>query len=96
MEEADIEEALLIILLFVATILLSWFPFLLMGYSPLDSLFEVVSATGTVGLSTGIVNPDMPLLLKSILCVDMLLGRLEILAWLVMVYPRAWIGRRLQ
>jgi len=35
------------------------------------------------------------MLLKGILCVDMLIGRLEILAWLVMVFPGTWIGRRL-
>jgi len=95
MNETEIQEALLIILLFVAIILLSWLPFLFMGYNPLDSLFEVVSATATVGLSAGVVSSEMPNLLKGILCIDMLLGRLEILAWLIMVYPRTWIGRRL-
>jgi trk system potassium uptake protein len=95
MEEKGIQEALLIVLLFTAVILFSWLPFIFMGYNPLDSLFEVVSATGTVGLSAGVVSAEMPMLLKGILCVDMLLGRLEILAWLVMVYPKTWIGRRL-
>jgi len=95
MQETDIQEALLLVLLFVAVITLSWLPFLFMGYHPLDSLFEVVSATGTVGLSAGVVAAEMPVFLKAILCVDMLLGRLEILPWLVMIYPRTWIGRRL-
>jgi trk system potassium uptake protein len=95
MEETEIQEALLLVLLFVAIIALSWLPFLFMGYHPLDSLFDVVSATGTVGLSAGVVAAEMPVLLKAILCMDMLLGRLEILAWLVMAYPRTWIGRRL-
>ena len=95
MEETEIQEALLLVLLFVAVIIFSWLPFLFMGYHPLDSLFEVVSATGTVGLSAGVVAAEMPFFLKAILCMDMLLGRLEIFAWLVMVYPRTWIGRRL-
>ncbi len=95
MEDMDIQEALLIVLLVVAVILISWIPFVFMGYSPLDSLFEVVSAVGTVGLSAGVAGPDMPVFLKGVLCVDMLLGRLEILAWLVMVYPGTWVGRRL-
>ena len=95
MEETEIQEALLLVLLFVAVIIFSWLPFLFMGYHPLDSLFEVVSATGTVGLSAGVVTAEMPFFLKAILCMDMLLGRLEIFAWLVMVYPRTWIGRRL-
>lgn len=95
MQDTEIQEALLLVPLFVAIIAISWLPFLFMGYHPLDSLFEVVSATGTVGLSAGVVAAEMPVFLKAILCVDMLLGRLEILPWLVMVYPRTWIGRRL-
>jgi len=96
LEEGAIQGALLIMLLYGAVILLSWLPFVFLGYNPMDALFEVVSATGTVGLSAGVAESEMPLLLKGILCVDMLLGRLEILAWLVLVYPRTWIGRRLQ
>ncbi|MFO8083368.1 MAG: potassium transporter TrkG [Desulfobacterales bacterium] len=95
MEETEIQEALIIILLFVTITLFSWLPFLFMGYNPMNSLFEVVSAMATVGLSVGVVSSEMPNLLKGILCINMLLGRLEILAWLVMVYPRTWIGRRL-
>jgi trk system potassium uptake protein TrkH len=74
------------------TILLSWFAFLAGGLDPLDSLFEVVSAIGTVGLSTGIAGPDLATPLKFVLCLDMLMGRLEILAVLVLVYPRNWFG----
>jgi len=92
--ESQIREALLFILLFAVVILLSWLPFVGMGYDPLDALFEVVSATGTAGLSVGITSSDLPVMLKTILCVDMLLGRLEILALLVLFYPGTWIGRR--
>ncbi len=35
----------------------------------------------------------MPALLKGILCVDMLMGRLEIIAWLVVLYPGTWFGK---
>jgi trk system potassium uptake protein TrkH len=94
LEENEIREAMLIILLFMIVILISWFAFLSMGYEPIDSLFEVVSATGTVGLSVGIIGPDLPALLKGIICADMLMGRLEIVAWLVMFYPGTWFGRR--
>jgi len=81
-------------LLFVAVVVASWLPFLAYGYDALDALFEVASATGTVGLSVGIARPELEPVLKSVLCVDMLLGRLEILAVLVAVSPRTWIGRR--
>ena len=90
----EIEHALLILLLFAGVILCSWLPFLAMGYAPLDSLFEVVSATATVGLSTGITAPVLPPLLKAVLCLDMWAGRLEVVALLLVLYPRSWVGQR--
>jgi trk system potassium uptake protein TrkH len=80
--------------LFIVVVLLSWLPFLLAGYGPLDALFEVTSATGTVGLSSGITGPALSPWLKALLCLDMLLGRLEILPILVLLAPRTWIGPR--
>jgi trk system potassium uptake protein TrkH len=67
-----------------------------MGYDPLDSLFEVVSAIATAGLSAGITDTALHPLLKAVLGVDMLLGRLEIFAWLILLAPGTWIGRRLE
>ncbi|MBN1190465.1 MAG: TrkH family potassium uptake protein [Dehalococcoidales bacterium] len=92
----EIQNALSIIFVFLIVITTSWLVFVVMGYDPFNSLFEVVSATGTVGLSAGITAPDLHPLLKGVLCADMFLGRLEILAWLVVFYPRTWIGRRLE
>jgi len=85
---------LAVVFLFVLAIIASWLPFLFFGYPPLDSLFEVVSAVGTVGLTSGITAPDLPATLKAILCLDMLMGRLEIVAIILLFYPRTWIGRR--
>lgn len=96
MDEVDIQGALLLILLFVTVNILSWLAFVVYGYEPLDALFEVVSATGTVGLSSGITGPDLEPPLRLVLCVDMLLGRLEIVALLVLLYPYNWIGRRVE
>ncbi len=96
LEEEEISKALMVILAVGVLVLVSWFPFLAYGYEPLDALFEVVSATSTVGLSCGITSPDLPALLKVVLCVDMLMGRLELFAWLVLVAPRTWFGRRLE
>jgi trk/ktr system potassium uptake protein len=87
-------DALLLIGLFGAAILLSWLPFLLYDFAPLPALFEVVSAMGTVGLSSGLSGPELPGLLKLVLCLDMLLGRLELMAWLLIIYPRTWFGQR--
>ncbi|MEJ2577073.1 MAG: potassium transporter TrkG [Gammaproteobacteria bacterium] len=94
LEAADVERVALVVLLFGGLTALSWLVFLAYGYAPLDALFEVVSAVGTVGLSTGISAPGLEVPLKLLLCVDMLAGRLEILALLVLVYPRTWIGKR--
>lgn len=90
----EIVQAMLVIALFCVVILLSWVVFLGFGYAPLDSLFEVVSATATVGLSAGVTSHELPTLLKLLLCVDMLAGRLEIVALLIVLYPPMWFGKR--
>lgn len=64
------------------------------GFPALPALFEVTSALATVGLSAGITSEALPSELKMLLCFNMLLGRLEIIAALVMLAPRSWIGRR--
>jgi trk system potassium uptake protein TrkH len=96
LQNEEIHTALILIVLFVVVVVLSWLPFVALGYSPLDSLFEVVSATGTVGLSVGITSATLPGWLKGILCIDMLMGRLEIIAWLVILYPGTWFGRKME
>lgn len=83
-----------VVFLYVATILVSWLAFLAYALDPLDSLFDVVSALGTVGLSTGIVAAELPSALKAVLCADMIMGRVEIVAFLVLFYHRTWTPRR--
>jgi trk system potassium uptake protein TrkH len=85
---------LLLVVLNVLVILISWFAFLSYGYNPLDSLFETVSAVSSAGLSVGITNASLPVFLKLVLCIDMLFGRLEIFAWLLMLCPWTWLGKR--
>jgi len=94
--EADLVRALLLLVLFGGVVLLSWLAFVAYGHAPLHSLFEVVSATATVGLSAGLAGPDLEPALKAVLGVDMLLGRLEIVALLVLLYPGTWIGKRVE
>ncbi|MDX1823798.1 MAG: potassium transporter TrkG [Thiohalomonadales bacterium] len=94
LETDDMMRALQLILLFIGVAFLSWIPFVVMGYDPLDALFEVVSACGTVGLSSGISRSELEPILKGVLCFDMLAGRVEIIALLIVLYPRNWIGRR--
>jgi trk/ktr system potassium uptake protein len=94
LDDDDLLRTLVLIALFAAVIILSWLPFVVAGYNPLDALFEVVSATATVGLSTGITSMALPAWLKGVLCVDMLAGRLEIVALLIVLYPGTWFGKR--
>jgi trk system potassium uptake protein len=93
LRESEMRDALAVILLYSIVVIFSWIPFLLYGYDPLNGLFEIVSALGTVGLSAGLTSRDLPDLLKGVLCANMLLGRLEILVWLVLFFPGTWIGR---
>jgi len=93
LEAPQIEHALLLMLVYPVVILLSWLPFLAAGYAPLDALFEIVSAVGTVGLSVGITGPGLETGLKLLLSLDMLMGRLEILSLLVLLYPGTWFKR---
>ncbi len=55
------------------------------GYPPADSIFLSVSAEGTVGLSTTDIS-SLPALAKIMIMGSMLLGRLEILPFLVLIY----------
>ncbi len=90
----EINEAFLIFTLFIFFNALSWLIFLLAGQPPLNSLFDIISATGTVGLSTGVVDAGLPGGLKLLLCGNMLLGRLEMIALLLFIYPRTWFGKK--
>ena len=90
----EIERAVLVIALFAMTVGVSWLVFVAHGYDPVDALFEVTSATGTVGLSTGITSSELPAALKLVLSLDMLLGRVEVFALLVLLYPRTWLRKR--
>jgi trk system potassium uptake protein TrkH len=94
LEADEAQSMLLLIALFVAVVFTSWLLFVSYGHDPMAALFEVVSATGTVGLSTGLCGPDLQTPLKAVLCANMLFGRLEIVAFLVLFHPPTWLGRR--
>jgi trk/ktr system potassium uptake protein len=89
----EAERVLAVLTAYGAVSVLSWLAFLLHGYDPLDALFEVTSALGTVGLSTGITSSGLENGLKGVLCLDMLAGRVEFIAILVTLTPRTWLGR---
>lgn len=92
----DMRSACALLVLYAGVVTVSWMVFLAYGREPLKSLFEVVSAVGTVGLSSGLTASDLPTALKLVLCADMWLGRLEMLAWIVLFTPRTWLGHRME
>lgn len=81
------------VMLYALVIIISSFIFMLHGTGLDNAVFEVSSALGTVGLSTGITGPMMPEILKWTLVVDMVLGRIEIIPLCILLFPRTWIRR---
>lgn len=80
-EEKTFNEALMVIVLFVAvsfvTAVVLWH---MEQKDFLDSLFESVSALTTTGITVGITSMDMNLVSKAFLVVNMIAGRFEIIA----------------
>jgi trk system potassium uptake protein TrkH len=94
LHSSEINAAVSLLLVYLLVVLLSWMAFLAYGHAPLDALFEVVSALATAGLSTGVAAPGLEPGLKLLLCLVMLMGRVEVIAFVVLLYPRSWAGRR--
>jgi trk system potassium uptake protein TrkH len=90
----DIAGAGAVLVLYFATVVAAWAALLPLGLPPLATLFDVVSAVSTVGLSQGVAGPDLPPGATAILTAAMLLGRLEFLALLALLLPGTWLGAR--
>ena len=86
--EAAIVTLLWVILLVVSSAVLVNLAGPDFGYA--DALFEVASAQGNVGLSTGITGPTMSPLAEAMFVLNMWVGRLEIIP--VLVFIRAGIA----
>lgn len=90
----ELESMLAVVFAFLLVLLGGWFAFLLGGHQPMPALFEVSSALATTGLSSGLSGPELQPALKAVLCIVMLMGRVETVALLVLIAPRTWIGNR--
>ena len=75
-----------LVIMVLSTLGIMW----LEGASLVDSLFEVASAEGTVGMSVGLTSSALNPVSKLILILNMWLGRLEITPVLVALYPKSW------
>ncbi|MFH1505349.1 MAG: TrkH family potassium uptake protein [Candidatus Omnitrophota bacterium] len=72
-----VKEAYLFFFIFLFTYVIGALAAMALGYPAIQALFESVSATASVGLSIGITNPAMPLVLKLVYIFQMWAGRLE-------------------
>ncbi len=90
----DIQGAIAVFLAYVIMLLVSWFIFIQYGHDPLLALFELTSALGTAGISAGLTDPELETELKVVLIINMLMGRVEAIAIIVLLLPGNWIGKR--
>lgn len=89
-EEAsrEFEEAAIISFLWVLFLLIGGFVLMVTvdaSFTLENVIFEVASAQGNVGLSSGITGPDMPTPAKVMFLFNMWIGRLEIIPVLVLL-----------
>lgn len=93
--EADaIRGTATVVTLFTLMLILLWAILLAGHHAPVDALFDCASALSTCGASVGVASHGLGAPFKTALILGMLMGRLEIVAVLVLLYPRTWIGRR--
>jgi trk system potassium uptake protein TrkH len=84
-----LREALLVIFLFVSVSIVSAFVIgFLANRNFIDALFESSSAISNTGLSVGITTMNLDDISKSILSLEMILGRFEIIAILYVFLDR--------
>ncbi|MGH3664682.1 MAG: TrkH family potassium uptake protein, partial [Egibacteraceae bacterium] len=77
LRDAPVGAAVLILLLYLALYLAGAFLGLFYDLSLEEALFESTSAAAAVGLSVGVVSPDMPAPLQLMYAFQMWIGRLE-------------------
>ncbi len=82
--DIEIREAGSYTFIYLLFVFISWLVLLQYGYGGVDSLFEVASAQGNVGLSMGIVSYDMPDVAQIFLIFNMWIGRIEIIPALLL------------
>jgi trk system potassium uptake protein TrkH len=80
---AELIQVVTMVILMAGIILISAAIVSSYGNSPIDSIFEVTSAIATTGLSVGIAGPSLAMELKWLFVLLMILGRIEILAFLI-------------
>ncbi|WP_407355385.1 TrkH family potassium uptake protein [Methanolobus sp. WCC5] len=93
-ESEEIYNLVSFMLLYTLILVISSFIFMLYGVDTSSSVFEVSSALSTVGLSAGVTSGSMPVVLKTVLIINMLFGRIEIIPLVLLFIPGTWIKRK--
>jgi trk system potassium uptake protein TrkH len=83
--EREIKEASSYIIVYLMFLIVSWIIMTFYTNDPINSLFDVTSTIGNVGLSTGMINGSLATLPKIMLIFLMWLGRLEIIPILLTI-----------
>ncbi len=91
-----LSRSLLVFVLYVVTYISGGLIGAAYGYPAAEALFESVSATANVGLSTGITGPGMPAGLKIVYMMQMWAGRLEFIALFALIASIAMAFRKRQ
>jgi len=84
--ELEVSRNMLTIILFIITIAITTIVVMHFEQPDIDTslvIFDVISATGNNGISTGFVSPDMSAASKIVFILQMWLGRLEVMAVIV-------------
>lgn len=81
----DLYEPAVYFLLYLFIFSLGVIIMVFLGYPVIDSIFEVASAQGDVGLAVGLTGPALHPVAKVLFIFDMWIGRLEILPVLVLI-----------
>lgn len=83
--DVEIREASAYTSIYFVFLLFGWLVLASYGYDPLNSLYEIASAQGNVGLSMGITSANMPDAAEIVMIFNMWVGRLEIIPVLVLL-----------
>ncbi len=92
-ENKDIIKIFVFVFLYFIILFISFIIFILYGYGFFEGFFEVTSAIGTVGLSSGVTAVKLEAPLKIILSINMWLGRIEVLP--LFYFIRYLLGRKI-
>lgn len=83
--EDEVVMAYFLVLVYILVLIASTYIITLYGYSLADSFFEASSALATTGLSVGISSPALDPIPKTVLIINMLLGRVEIVPFIIVL-----------